>query len=480
VAVLAFCSAKGAPGVTTTALLTAALWPRPVLTADCDPDGGDIALRLPDPHGAPLDPNRGLLTLLPHARRQLDPSTLHEHTQHLVGGIPVLAGLAGPEQAEAAGPLWNTLATALADLPGTDVVIDAGRTHGHRVHLPVLRRADTVVWVVRPQVSDVVHLRERLHGLEPVLARPDGTRPRVGVAVVAPVDARTEVDDVARSLRPELPWVELFGHIALDPRGALIFNGAGVRRPDRTMLVRSGHALVGKLIGTLPQRLRPLSITLQQVPLMVQHAEPVHPAPAHPAPSAPSAPRPGPAHGRRDDREEQGPPTLCPPACGTAGARPGRPPSGLWFPATRENQLPGAPEPFAPAPEPSGPVERQTPARPEPQPRPRTGLPSRTPTPPENSPGPGLPGEPSTPQEQPGTATPGTPLDGRHPAPPPPNHQPSNHHETPQISWWMPPADPPDDTTDEEQPESLHTRTTPTSLTTPNTVTARTTRTTGP
>jgi MinD superfamily P-loop ATPase len=36
-------SGKGAPGATTTLAALAAAWPAPVLLADCDPDGGDLA-----------------------------------------------------------------------------------------------------------------------------------------------------------------------------------------------------------------------------------------------------------------------------------------------------------------------------------------------------------------------------------------------------------------------------------------------------
>ena len=62
-ALVAFASAKGSPGASTAALAVAALWPRDVLLADCDPAGGDVALRMPDPDGAPLDPDRGLVSL---------------------------------------------------------------------------------------------------------------------------------------------------------------------------------------------------------------------------------------------------------------------------------------------------------------------------------------------------------------------------------------------------------------------------------
>src|ERR1700733_5524315 len=48
-ALIAVAADKGAPGVTTTALSLAAVWPRPVLLAECDPAGGDLVYRLPAP-----------------------------------------------------------------------------------------------------------------------------------------------------------------------------------------------------------------------------------------------------------------------------------------------------------------------------------------------------------------------------------------------------------------------------------------------
>ncbi|RYJ06001.1 MAG: hypothetical protein EON52_08655, partial [Actinomycetales bacterium] len=60
---VAFASAKGSPGVTTASLLVGALWPRPTIVVECDPSGGDVALRMPGDDGQPLDPQRGLLSL---------------------------------------------------------------------------------------------------------------------------------------------------------------------------------------------------------------------------------------------------------------------------------------------------------------------------------------------------------------------------------------------------------------------------------
>ena len=62
-ALVALASAKGSPGVTTASLVFGALWPRQVLLAECDPAGGDVAIRMTAPAGAPLGSDRGLVSL---------------------------------------------------------------------------------------------------------------------------------------------------------------------------------------------------------------------------------------------------------------------------------------------------------------------------------------------------------------------------------------------------------------------------------
>jgi MinD-like ATPase involved in chromosome partitioning or flagellar assembly len=251
-ALVSLCSAKGAPGVTTTALLTAALWPRPSLLVDCDPAGGDVALRLPSDTGRPVDTDRGMLSLTPLARRGLTADTVLGHRQVVAGGTEILAGLATPEQARAVGPLWSVFAGAFETLPGADVLADCGRVGADPVVLPVLARSALVVFVVRPTVAGVVHTRERLRLLEPVL-RPHGVGPRLGLLVVAPAGDTREVEGVYSSIRADLPWVEPLGHLAEDPKGAGLFEGHHLPRPDRTMLVRSARSVVGRIAGSVAQ-----------------------------------------------------------------------------------------------------------------------------------------------------------------------------------------------------------------------------------
>lgn len=116
-ALIVFAADKGAPGVTTAAVAIAAVWPRPVLLAECDPAGGDLVYRLPAEDGGMLNPARGLLSLAATARRGLRAEQVWEHTQRLAGGLDVLVGLANAEQAHGLSWLWSPLGRAFAGLP---------------------------------------------------------------------------------------------------------------------------------------------------------------------------------------------------------------------------------------------------------------------------------------------------------------------------------------------------------------------------
>jgi len=174
----------------------------------------------------------------------------------VLGGVEVVAGLAGPEQVNAVGPLWGSLAGALQGLPDADVVVDAGRLHSQSVHLPLAQASDLVVCVLRLSVSGVVHARERLRTLDPVLAGSSGRRPRVGIVVVAPAKVEREVLQVASGIQNLVPSVEMLGHLADDPGGAALFAGEPVSRPERTLLVRSGRRVVDTVAASLPSAVR--------------------------------------------------------------------------------------------------------------------------------------------------------------------------------------------------------------------------------
>ena len=113
---VALCSARGAPGVTTTALLVASHLDSVMVEADLS--GGVVAVR----YGLGREP--GLVTLA--AANPHEPGGWLDHAQN-AGGIPVLVG---PDAAETAESLWRTAGERIMGVLGRSngtVVIDVGR-----------------------------------------------------------------------------------------------------------------------------------------------------------------------------------------------------------------------------------------------------------------------------------------------------------------------------------------------------------------
>src|SRR6187402_1268995 len=187
-ALVVIASAKGAPGVTTLTVALAALTPG-AIAADLDPDGGDLALRYRRQDGAPLEPELGLLSLAASLRRDqtelvTQTGPLNEHLQVASGGLEVLLGVTGPEQAVGLGPLWAPLSRALAGTERT-VFADCGRLGPASPAMPVLMQADAVILVAKAELEELAHLRERLRFLTATLPGRYAGPARVGVVLVA-------------------------------------------------------------------------------------------------------------------------------------------------------------------------------------------------------------------------------------------------------------------------------------------------------
>ena len=237
-ALIVLAADKGAPGVTTAATALAAVWPRPVLLAECDPAGGDLAYRLPAADGGVLNPGKGLLTLAATARRGLEPGQIHQHTQKIVGGLDVLVGLTHGEQAAGLTWLWGPLGRALAAIPNADVIADCGRLGGHPQIGDLMAQAEQVVLLTRATLDHVAHLRERL-----------SITKAHGVAVIAdPRNYRSSIDDVRRIVGPSVKFVHGLAH---DPKGAEQLRGQWGGRLDRCLLIRTARDLAGRLVSHL-------------------------------------------------------------------------------------------------------------------------------------------------------------------------------------------------------------------------------------
>lgn len=251
-ALVVLASDKGSPGVTTTALTMAAVWPRRALLAELDPSGGDVALRLRGRRGVPLSPETGLISLAVGVRRGSQPHQVFEHVQRLDGGLEVVLGLSAGDQAGGLTGLWSPVGELLAGVTEADVVADVGRLYAGSPAGDVLAHASAIVLVTRPTIDAVAHLRARAATVLRELdrQRPGGPPPVSCVVVTGPRDDTSpkQIDQVLR--QAGLP-VAVLGRIAHDPKGAGMLSGEWVGRLDRSLLVRSTREVVSRLAQRL-------------------------------------------------------------------------------------------------------------------------------------------------------------------------------------------------------------------------------------
>lgn len=147
-------SAKGAPGVSTSALALAAGWPgelRPVVW-EADAAGGDLL------HRFPVRAEPGLVSLAGDISPQgLGPEVVVRHTQQLPGGVPVIVGPSAPGAASAAmaalAPHWKQGRSGAAPW-----IVDVGRIDVPlERELAVLRAADATVLVSEGSMGSLTH-----------------------------------------------------------------------------------------------------------------------------------------------------------------------------------------------------------------------------------------------------------------------------------------------------------------------------------
>ncbi|GGJ89779.1 hypothetical protein GCM10010123_19490 [Pilimelia anulata] len=176
--VVAVCSAKGSPGVSTAALALTLSWPIPVVLAECDPAGGDA---LPGYLAGQVPADRGTAELaVAHARGRLR----EEFFGNLIDLEPpaqrrlLLPGISSPTSAGVVAEMGQDLAALFTDLDaqGLDVVADCGRLSAEHTLWPVIRAAGAVLLVVRATLPSLAHAQHALAKLEAVAAHPQNVR----------------------------------------------------------------------------------------------------------------------------------------------------------------------------------------------------------------------------------------------------------------------------------------------------------------
>lgn len=250
-AMLALTSASGAPGVTTTAVGLAQVWPRPSLIVDADPTGCSPILagylRGITPH------DRGLLDIRLAIRRGLPlEESVYRFSLELPGGTArLLPGMAHPRTAPAADGLWQPLAAALRSLEqsGTDVIVDLGRQGLTHSATPLMAEADMVLLLTRtnlPALSAAQAAAEMI--TETLVASSAVDHPDVLlVGEKQPFTAREAGQGLGVPVLSTLAW---------DPASAEVFSlgSPPPRRFDRSPLVRSLHATVATVTATVDRR----------------------------------------------------------------------------------------------------------------------------------------------------------------------------------------------------------------------------------
>ncbi len=246
-ALVSVASAKGSPGVSTTALALAARWPGQCLLADLDPAGGDVALRYRDEDGDPLDTDRGLLSLGVAVRRGTESAQLADHLQRLSGGLDALVGVSSPSQVQGLGAAWGHVGRLLARQPEADVIADCGRVVPGSATIPVLQASDVVLFVTDSSLEQVAHLRERIRNMADVLRPGDVDGIPVAVAVIASYRDTRAAADLQQLLDSARLPVTVLGVIADEPRSAHVLRTGHGRIGRGSLLLRSVDGVVDKI-----------------------------------------------------------------------------------------------------------------------------------------------------------------------------------------------------------------------------------------
>jgi len=286
-ALIAVASDKGAPGVTTTALALASVWPEPVLLAECDPAGGDLVFRFPAADGRQLDPRRGLLSLAVSGRRDYQQQQVWQHAQKIHGGLDVLVGVTNAEQGAGLGTLWGPLGTMLASLPDADVIADCGRLGPDGPFYDLLAGADAVLLVTRAELGDIIRLRDRAAVVVAEVARRGRSGFAVDVLTIADAQRlKTAEAEVTHALAQAGVPVRLSCGLADDRKGAELLRGTWGGKLDKSLLIRTAREAAGQLAASRPPVPAGTQAPRPSAPAGIQQA----PGLAQPAPGQQQAP----------------------------------------------------------------------------------------------------------------------------------------------------------------------------------------------
>lgn len=243
-------SFKGAPGVTSTALLLAAAWPRPVVLLEADPAGGDLAYRCSAALGGPVYAQRGIVRLATAVRDGRGrPAALAGEAQTLACGVDLIQGVTSAAQSYGMRDLWSAIAQTCAAAP-VDVIADLGRIDRYSVTMPLVHASNALVPVAAAALESVMHLAEGIRDTPATIPGPQGFQGQLRPVLVGPDShAASDCGDLDGLLRrmdlhaaPTLPMPY--------DQDALFRLQGGERagsKLGRTLLLRAARTAAGAL-----------------------------------------------------------------------------------------------------------------------------------------------------------------------------------------------------------------------------------------
>lgn len=226
-------SAKGAPGVTTTALALASRWPRRSLVLEADPFGGDVRAGL---GGGSWPASAGIADAVVDLRATGIDEALRRRVHRPAPHAPaVLAGLGSVGQA--ANVPWGQIGVALGRLRGADTIADCGRFALGDGVTSLLSSCDAVVLVA----GSALRAARAASRVAPLLRDELGVSTddmRVSVLVVGPGEPYSTAEVASGCNLPPL------GELPRDPRSAAVWCDGALpgRTFERSALQRAaGH-----------------------------------------------------------------------------------------------------------------------------------------------------------------------------------------------------------------------------------------------
>jgi hypothetical protein len=273
VAIVGFASIAGSPGVTTSAVATALLWPRPAVFIEADTS--NISAVLPGLLRGRLDYSRSLSqAMLLHTRGDLTADAFLDPTLPLsvpIHELPkdpylphpsvrdghrlwVVAGFDNLDAADGTSSLWSALTAVGSELDelGTDMVVDFGRLNRVEPRQALLEACDRLVLVARANLPDLFRSIGRISELRARLA-PLGRDSHLGLLLIAsPTRHGTEAQDFEKRV-----GVEVISILPFSPRGAAGYSAGISERNARTPYQRAVRRFVQELSHPLTTQRRP-------------------------------------------------------------------------------------------------------------------------------------------------------------------------------------------------------------------------------